>query len=119
MSATLEATADAWTDHTFATSDGTKLHYVEMGAGTPVILIHGAGGSAVGNWFANGIAPRLARTNRVIGIDMRAHGLSEDGPPGGRAKMADDVIEFMDAQGFKKAHIAGYSMGGGVTLSLP
>ena len=119
MSATLEAESKpASTDHTFATSDGTRLHYVEMGAGTPVILIHGAGGSAVGNWFANGIAPRLARSNRVIGIDMRAHGLSEQGPPGGRARMADDVVEFMDAQGIGKAHIAGYSMGGGVTLSL-
>jgi pimeloyl-ACP methyl ester carboxylesterase len=116
---TLEAAkADAWTDHTFTTSDGTKLRYVEMGAGTPVVLIHGAGGSAVGNWFANGIAPRLARSNRVIGIDMRAHGLSEDGPPGGRGKMADDVIEFLDAQGIQKAHIGGYSMGGGVTLTL-
>jgi pimeloyl-ACP methyl ester carboxylesterase len=72
----------------------------------------------VGNWFSNGIAPRLAPTNRVIGIDMRAHGLSEAGPAEGRSKMATDVIEFMDAQGIGKAHIAGYSMGGGVTLSL-
>jgi pimeloyl-ACP methyl ester carboxylesterase len=114
--ATIEATH--WVDHDFTTSDGARLHYVEMGQGTPVILIHGAGGSAVGNWFANGIAPRLAATNRVIGIDMRAHGLSEAGPPGGRSKMAADVIEFMDAQAIRKAHIAGYSMGGGVTLSL-
>ena len=119
MSATLEAEAkETWTDHAFTTSDGTKLHYVEMGAGTPVILIHGAGGSAIGNWFSNGIAPRLARTNRAIGLDMRGHGLSEEGPPGGRAKMAADVIEFMDQQGIAKAHIAGYSMGGGVTLGL-
>ena len=120
MSATLEAAArsETWTDHTFTTSDGTRLHYVEMGAGTPVILVHGAGGSAVGNWFANGIAPRLAKTNRVIGLDMRGHGLSEEGPPGGRAKMAADVIEFMDQQAIAKAHIAGYSMGGGVTLGL-
>src|SRR5580704_5502771 len=113
---TLEAAQ--WVDHYFTVPDGTKLHYVEMGAGTPVILIHGAGGSSVGNWFANGIAPRLAKTNRVIGLDMRGHGLSEEGPPGGRAKMAADVVEFIDAQGIAKAHIAGYSMGGGVTLSL-
>jgi pimeloyl-ACP methyl ester carboxylesterase len=116
--AVLDARTEVWTDHYFTTSDGTKLHYVEMGQGTPVILIHGAGGSAVGNWFANGIAPRLAKTNRVIGIDMRGHALSEEGPPGGRAKMANDVVEFMDQQGIKKAHIAGYSMGGGVTLTL-
>ena len=118
MSTTTLESATTWVDHYFTVSDGTKLHYVEMGAGTPVILIHGAGGSAVGNWFANGIAPRLAAANRVIGIDMRAHGLSEDGPPEGRSKMAADVIEFMDAQKIGKAHIAGYSMGGGVTLSL-
>src|ERR1700733_5011008 len=98
--ATIEA--PLWVDHYFVTSDGTKLHYVEMGQGVPVILIHGAGGSAVGNWFANGIAPALAATNRVIGIDMRAHGLSEAGPAESRSKMAADVVEFMDAQGIEK-----------------
>jgi pimeloyl-ACP methyl ester carboxylesterase len=107
-----------WTDHTFVASDGTKLHYVEMGEGTPVVLIHGAGGSAVGNWFANGIAPALAPTNRVIGIDMRGHGLSEDGPRTGTGVMAKDVVEFLADQGIEKAHIGGYSMGGMVTSLL-
>src|SRR5688572_27675302 len=69
--------SDPWKHHYFTTSDGVKLHYVEQGKGTPVILIHGAGGSAVGNWFNNGIAAKLVDTNRVIGIDMRGHGLSE------------------------------------------
>jgi pimeloyl-ACP methyl ester carboxylesterase len=109
---------DPWTSHYYTVADGTKLHYVEMGKGTPVILIHGAGGSAVGNWFRNGIAPALAKTNRVIGIDMRGHALSEAGPPGGRQYMARDVLEFMAQQKIEKAHIGGYSMGGGVTLSL-
>jgi pimeloyl-ACP methyl ester carboxylesterase len=108
----------SWTDHDFRVSDGTKLHWVEMGSGTPVILIHGAGGSAVGNWFVNGIAPALAPTNRVIGLDMRGHGLSEAGPEGGREKMAADVVEFMDAQGIDRAHIGGYSMGGYVTAGV-
>ena len=112
------AAKEPWTHHYFTVSDGTKLHYVEMGKGTPVILIHGAGGSAVGNWFSNGIAPALADTNRVIGIDMRGHALSKAGPPGGRTKMAQDVIEFMQQHEIDKAHIGGYSMGGGVTLSL-
>src|SRR6185312_9369981 len=91
-----------WTEGYFTVEDGTKLHYAEMGEGPPVILIHGAGGSAVGNWFINGIAPALAPTNRVIGIDMRGHGLSEAGPKGGRRHMAADVIAFMDAQGIQK-----------------
>ena len=113
-----EAEAAAWTEGYFTVEDGTKLHYAEMGEGTPVILIHGAGGSAIGNWFINGIAPALAKTNRVIGIDMRAHGLSEPGPDGGRRHMAADVIAFMDAQGIQKAHIGGYSMGGFVTSGI-
>jgi len=107
-----------WTDHTFSVSDGTTLHFVEMGAGAPVVLIHGAGGSAVGNWFVNGIAPALAPTNRVIGIDMRGHGKSESGPDGAIERMHEDVIEFLDKQKIDKAHIGGYSMGGGVTLRL-
>jgi pimeloyl-ACP methyl ester carboxylesterase len=89
-----------------------------MGSGTPVILIHGAGGSAVGNWFVNGIAPALAKTNRVIGIDMRGHGLSQAGPDGGRQKMSADVVSFMDEQKIDKAHIGGYSMGGFVTAGI-
>ena len=113
-----DASGMPWKDGYFTVADGTKLHFVEWGSGAPVILIHGAGGSAVGNWFANGIADSLHKTNRVIGIDMRGHGLSEAGPPGGRANMAKDVVEFMSQQKIAKAHIAGYSMGGGVTLTL-
>ena len=110
---------DEWYAHGYFTvSDGTKLHYVEAGEGTPVILIHGAGGSAVGNWFANGIAKALMETNRVIGLDMRGHGLSEAGPEGGRGNMSKDVLEFMEQQGIEKAHIGGYSMGGGVTAGI-
>jgi pimeloyl-ACP methyl ester carboxylesterase len=107
--------SDPWKHHYFTTSDGVKLHYVEQGKGAPVILIHGAGGSAVGNWFNNGIAAKLVDTNRVIGIDMRGHGLSEAGD---RSKMASDVLEFMAQQKIEKAHIGGYSMGGGITLRL-
>ena len=107
-----------WTEGYFTVADGTKLHYAEMGEGTPVILLHGAGGSAIGNGFINGIAPALAPTNRVIGLDMRGHGLSEAGPEGGRRHMAADVIAFMDAQGIDKAHIGGYSMGGFVTAGI-
>lgn len=110
--------AKGYTDHYFTVSDGTKLHFIEAGEGVPVILIHGAGGSAIGNWWANGIGPRLAETNKLYALDMRGHALSEKGPPEGRGNMAKDVIEFMDQKDIKKAHIGGYSMGGGVTLGM-
>ena len=98
-----------WPDGYFTVKDGTRLHYVEAGQGVPVILIHGARGSAIGNWFSNGIAPRLAQTNHVYALDMRAHGLS-GGARHSHFNMADDVLEFMDQMGIGKAHIAGYSM---------
>ena len=106
-----------WPDGFITVSDGTRLHYVEAGEGPPVILLHGARGSAIGNWFSNGIAPKLAETNHVYALDMRGHGLS-GGERHGHLHMAADVIAFMDQMGVEKAHIAGYSMGGGVMLQI-
>ena len=106
-----------WPDGFVTVSDGTRLHYVEAGDGAPVILLHGARGSAIGNWFSNGIAPKLAETNHVYALDMRGHGLS-GGERHGHLHMAADVIAFMDQMGVEKAHIAGYSMGGGVMLQI-
>ncbi len=108
-------------DHNFTTSDGVKLHYVEDGKGPPVILIHGYTGDADGNWVKNGIFEALAKNHRVIAIDMRGHGLSDkphDPAMYGADRMPSDVLELMDGLKIKKAHIAGYSMGGGITGQL-
>jgi pimeloyl-ACP methyl ester carboxylesterase len=100
-------------------ADGLKMHYVVLGHGTGVVLIHGAGGSAE-SWFKNGIAPALAKTHRVVVVDCRGHGLSED-PPGGsmpNRTMAQDVFELMDHLGIPKAHVHGYSMGGAIAEQM-
>ncbi len=101
----------------FTTSDGVKIHYMIMGKGTPVILIHGYTGSAEGNWFRNGIAQALAKTNMVIAIDCRNHGRSDKPEPRGRGK-AEDVIEMMDHLKIQNAHFHGYSMGGAIVGRL-
>jgi pimeloyl-ACP methyl ester carboxylesterase len=109
-----------WEEKFWTHPDGTKFHYLEMGTGTPVILIHGSGGTAA-NWMANGLAPSVARTNRVIAIDMRGHGQTV-GPDGKRQRrtpnMDLDVLAFMDALGIQRAHIGGFSMGGSITSQL-
>jgi pimeloyl-ACP methyl ester carboxylesterase len=113
-------------------SDGIKIHYVEVGEGIPVILIHGAMGSAEGNWFSNGIGQALAVNHRVVAIDLRDHGKSESPSPNSKRssessrpnsqryyeRQAQDVIELMDFLGIQKAHFQGYSMGGGIVESL-
>jgi pimeloyl-ACP methyl ester carboxylesterase len=97
----------------FTTSDKVKIHYVMLGRGTPVILIHGYTGSAEGNWFANGVAQALAKTHQVIAIDCRNHGKSDKPQINGPGK-AEDVVEMMDHLKIQKAHFHGYSMGGGI-----
>jgi len=107
-----------WADHTWMSPDGTKFHYVEQGKGTPMILIHGLTSSAVSNWFNPGIAQKLAKTNRVIALDMRGHGETGPSPEGSTGTMIQDVVDFMDHLKIKKAHIGGYSMGGATTAGL-
>src|SRR4030095_6332155 len=96
------------------TSDGVKIHYYVLGKGTPVILIHGYTGTAWGNWFSNGIAQALAKNHMVVALDCRNHGKSDKPVANGPGK-AEDVVELMDHLKIKKAHIHGYSMGGGIT----
>ena len=109
-----------WQEKFWTHADGTKFHYFEMGAGATVILIHGSGGTAA-NWMANGLAASIAKTNRVLAIDMRGHGQTV-GPDGKRQQrtpnMDLDVLAFMDALGIQKAHIGGFSMGGSITSQI-
>ena len=104
----------------FTTSDGLKIHYMEQGSGSPVVLVHGYTGSAEGNWFSNGVADALVGKHRVIAIDVRGHGQSDK--PHEAARYGDrlwsDVIELMNHLDIEKAHIHGYSMGGMITTQL-
>lgn len=104
----------------FTASDGVKIHYLETGQGSPVVLIHGYTGTAEGNWFINGVADALAKNHRVVAIDCRGHGKSDKPHEAARygPQMAKDVIEMMDHLGIQKAHVHGYSMGGFIVTSL-
>ena len=104
----------------FRASDGVRIHYLEKGRGTPVLLIHGYTGSARGNWFSNGVAEALSKTHRVVAIDVRGHGES-DKPREASAYGAhiwQDALELLDHLGIDRAHVHGYSMGGAITTQL-
>ncbi len=107
--------------HAFMTaSDGVRIHYADLGSGTPVVLIHGYTANAEGKWFKPGIAQALAERNRVVAIDARGHGQSEKphDPTKYGPQMADDVIELLDHLGIERAHIHGYSMGGSILTQI-
>jgi pimeloyl-ACP methyl ester carboxylesterase len=105
-------------DDFFTTSDSVKIHYITLGdQGSWVVLIHGYTDSAQRMWFTTGIAQALAPNHRVVALDNRNHGQSDKPQPRGPGK-AEDVVELMDHLGIDKAHIHGYSMGGGITGQL-
>jgi pimeloyl-ACP methyl ester carboxylesterase len=105
-------------DDFFATSDGVKIHYLTAGtSGSWVVLIHGYSDNAERMWFRTGIAPALANNHRIVALDNRNHGKSDKPQPGGSGR-AEDVVELMDHLHIDRAHIHGYSMGGGMTGQL-
>jgi pimeloyl-ACP methyl ester carboxylesterase len=86
------------------------------GAGTPVLLVHGLGGSRV-TWLE---LPRsLARSRRVIAPDLRGCGDSERGAePYSFALLATDAIAVLDALNVDRCHVLGHSLGGVVAQEL-
>lgn len=90
---------------------GVELHYGTQGpaSGEPIILLHGYPDS----WFSySGILPLLSTKYRIYVLDQRGFGDSERPASGYEMPdLANDVLEFMDAKGIKKANIVGHSMG--------
>jgi alpha-beta hydrolase superfamily lysophospholipase len=108
----------------FTMRDGAKLRALEFAspdAATTVVLIHGVMSSA--RLMAT-LASRLREEAgaEVLALDLRGHGAS-DGAPGDVAYVGqyeDDVADVVDAikqvKPQQRIVLAGYSMGGGITL---
>jgi pimeloyl-ACP methyl ester carboxylesterase len=113
----LAATAVA--EDRFFDAGGVRIRYVERGAGTPVVLIHGFTANIERSWIDTGVLPDLARDYRVIAFDLRGHGKS-DKPNDARAydALASDVIALLDHLGIEQAHVVGYSLGGIIVAKL-
>lgn len=104
----------------FFDSNGVPIYYTVEGRGEPVILIHGVAANADLNWRRPGVVRALSRDFQVITFDLRGHGRS--GQPTDPAKygmeMVEDAVRLMDHLHIEKAHVAGYSLGGFITLKL-
>ena len=91
------------------------LHTVRMGAGSPVVLLHGLFGAA-SNWGR--VQRRLAADHTVLSIDARNHGASGHDPAFDYPTMAQDVLDTLDAEGVGAAAVLGHSMGGKTAMTL-
>ncbi|MCS6896251.1 MAG: alpha/beta fold hydrolase [Bacteroidia bacterium] len=93
-----------------------QLHYERLGAGTPTfIFLHGFLGSG-DNWRS--VAKNMQLPGTAYLIDLRNHGRSPHASTHRYADIAQDLLEFMDAEALRSTHILGHSMGGKAAMYM-
>jgi pimeloyl-ACP methyl ester carboxylesterase len=94
------------------------LAYEVVGAGPPLLLIHGIAGS--GRWWAKNV-PALGRYFTVYLVDLIGFGRSRSGRgtvPFSLEDAATVLLDFMDHVGVERASVVGHSMGGHIAAVL-
>jgi pimeloyl-ACP methyl ester carboxylesterase len=100
----------------FVQAADLSVHYLEAGAGEPVIFVHG-------NWASCGwwepVLERLPAGYRGLAPDLRGRGKTE-GPDSDYsiAALAADLLAFVDALGLDSFHLVGHSLGAGVSMQV-
>ena len=100
----------------FAPVGAYKLRYLDVGRGTPVVLIHGLAGDYTA-WTAQ--IELLRQTHRVIAFDNRGAGQSTQvDEPVSTQDLARDTLQLMTHCKVEHAHVVGRSMGGAVAQHM-
>ena len=92
------------------------MHTERRGAGAPLLLVHGLGGS----WRSwSPVLDQLAEQRAVIAVDLPAHGASP-AEPGCEtfAGLADSLARFIAENDLQGVDVAGASLGGRLVLEL-
>jgi pimeloyl-ACP methyl ester carboxylesterase len=103
----------------FIEVNGVRLHYVERGAGDPVVLLHG-NGSMIQDFASSGLIDLAAKDHRVIVFDRPGFGHSERPrsvvwTPDAQA----ELIKLALAQlGVSNAIVLGHSWGASVAVAM-
>lgn len=100
----------------FADLDGLRIHYLDKGEGTPVVLIHGYTSSTY-TWKDQ--FDELSKKYRVIAVDLKGFGFS-DKPDGDYSRRAQGevVASLLDRLQIPRAWLVGNSMGGETALNV-
>jgi pimeloyl-ACP methyl ester carboxylesterase len=95
-----------------------SLNFERRGAGEPVLLIHGLGGS-LGQWRP--VVELLARERDVIALDLPGFGgssMPDDPAELSTPSLADAVVDFCRQLGISCPRVAGNSLGAWVGLEM-
>jgi len=96
--------------------DGIETFYAEHGAGSPLVLIHGA--EADHSMFDR-LVSHLSTRWRCLAYDQRDSGRTRNGAEEYQIEqLADDVAGFIAALGLPRAHVFGTSLGSVVAQHL-
>lgn len=96
----------------------TRLHYVDIGQGTPVVFVHGALGD-YRTW--DGQIKAFSEQYRAISYSRRYHFPNEypqDTAVFPRPDHVADLKGFLDALSIKPVHLVGHSSGGAIALEF-
>jgi pimeloyl-ACP methyl ester carboxylesterase len=102
----------------FATVDGLRVHYAEIGEGPAVVLIHGASGNL--RDFTFSLTGRLAAEGfRAIALDRPGFGYTDRPPQGGEdpAVQARLLRAAVRSLGVERPVVVGHSYGGAVAMA--
>jgi pimeloyl-ACP methyl ester carboxylesterase len=103
----------------FITVDGVRLHYIERGTGSPLVLLHG-NGSMIQDFESSGLVDLAAKKYRVIAFDRPGFGYS-DRPrstvwtPEAQANLINAALKQM---GVSQPLVLGHSWGTLVAVAL-
>lgn len=93
-----------------------RIAYLDVGAGPPVILIHGFGGSM---WQWEQQQHTLSQHFRILTLDLPGAGVSDKPEIDYRPnQMLDFFVGFMDAVKIQQATLVGNSMGAGLAIGM-
>jgi pimeloyl-ACP methyl ester carboxylesterase len=84
------------------------------GTGTPLVLIHGFGGTRE-DW--RGVIGNLPTDRPFVAYDQRGFGASET-EPGHAYSHADDLLALLDSRRIAQADLCGMSLGGATALNF-
>jgi 3-oxoadipate enol-lactonase len=88
--------------------------WYEVGAGPPLILIHGLGDDHRA-WRR--CLPGLVLSHRVILYDLRGHGATSLGTPAGTlGQLGSDLANLIESLELESAVVVGFSLGGTVAI---
>ena len=104
--------------HEFVKVNGIRMHYVTMGNGSLIVLLH----EFPEFWYSwRYQIPTLSKQFKVVAPDMRGYGETEK-PVKKEAykieKIVNDIVELIHVLGYEKATIAGHDWGGIISWSI-